>query len=57
LTCAGSKLGQSGQVRSQAEWDEVHRLIAAGMNDCAIARATGIPRETVRDWRHRSAGV
>lgn len=22
------------------------------MNDCAILRATGIPRETVRDWRH-----
>jgi 5-methylcytosine-specific restriction endonuclease McrA len=27
------------------------------MNDCAIARATGIPRPTVRDWRHRSPGV
>ena len=24
------------------------------MNDCAIARATGIPRETVRDWRSQS---
>ncbi|MEC4904263.1 hypothetical protein R2351_16250 [Mycobacteroides chelonae] len=21
------------------------------MNDCAIARQTGIPRPTVRDWR------
>jgi hypothetical protein len=27
------------------------RLIAAGVNDCAIARQTGIPRCTVRDWR------
>lgn len=40
-------------MRSQAEWDEVHRLIASGMNDCAIARATGIPRPTVKDWRHQ----
>jgi hypothetical protein len=40
-------------VRSQAEWDEVHRLIASGLNDCAIARATGINRRTVLDWRHQ----
>jgi 5-methylcytosine-specific restriction endonuclease McrA len=26
------------------------------MNDCAIARATGIPRATVRDWRWQSEG-
>jgi hypothetical protein len=26
-------------------------LIAAGSNDCQIQRLTGIPRETVRDWR------
>jgi hypothetical protein len=40
-------------VRSAEEFDDVHRLIAAGMNDCAIARQTGIPRPTVRDWRRR----
>jgi 5-methylcytosine-specific restriction endonuclease McrA len=40
-------------VRSQTEWEAVHRLIASDMNDCAIARATGIPRETVRDWRQQ----
>jgi hypothetical protein len=40
-------------VRSQAEWDEVHRRIAAGMNDCVISRATGIPRPTVMGWRHK----
>jgi hypothetical protein len=28
----------------------VERLAAAGLNNCAIARATGIPRTTVRDW-------
>ena len=28
------------------------RLIDAGMNDCAIARQTGIPRRTVCDWRY-----
>jgi hypothetical protein len=38
-------------MRSQAERDEVHRLIASGVNDCEIARLTGIPRGTVRDWR------
>jgi hypothetical protein len=27
-------------------------LVAAGLNDCAIARMTGIPRVTVREWRH-----
>lgn len=31
----------------------MRQLIAAGVNDCAIARQTGIPRCTVRDWRRR----
>jgi hypothetical protein len=35
------------------EFDSVRQLIATGMNDCAIARQTGIPRCTVRDWRLR----
>ena len=39
-------------MRPQSEWDQVHRLIASGLNDCAVARATGIPRETVMGWRH-----
>lgn len=26
-------------------------LIEAGVNDCEVARRTGIPRTTVRDWR------
>ncbi|BBX72663.1 hypothetical protein MSHI_05690 [Mycobacterium shinjukuense] len=30
----------------------MQRLIATGMNDCAIARQTGIPRKTVWEWRH-----
>jgi transcriptional regulator with XRE-family HTH domain len=38
-------------MRSQAERDRVHRLVASGLNDCEIARRTGIPRRTVRDWR------
>jgi hypothetical protein len=29
----------------------VQRLAAEGMNNCAIARRTGIPRTTIRDWR------
>jgi hypothetical protein len=40
-------------MRSADEFNEVRRLIAAGLNDCAIARRTGIPRPTVRDWRCR----
>lgn len=40
-------------MRSVEEFDNVRRLIAAGVNDCAIARLTGIPRPTVRDWRCR----
>jgi hypothetical protein len=40
-------------MRSADEFNEVRRLIAAGMNDCAISRQTGIPRPTVRDWRCR----
>jgi hypothetical protein len=40
-------------MRSAEEFDAVKRLIAAGVNDCAIARELGIPRPTVRDWRCR----
>ncbi|HXS86934.1 MAG TPA: helix-turn-helix domain-containing protein [Mycobacterium sp.] len=40
-------------MRSVEEFEIVQRLIAAGLNDCAIARQTGIPRCTVRDWRCR----
>ena len=40
-------------MRSAEQFDSVQRLIATGMNDCAIARETGIPRPTVRDWRCR----
>jgi Homeodomain-like domain/LAGLIDADG-like domain len=40
-------------VRSAEEYDAVQRHISAGLNDCAIARQTGIPRRTVWDWRRR----
>lgn len=35
--------------------EEVHRVLALvdeEMNDCAISRETGIPRGTIRGWRH-----
>jgi hypothetical protein len=41
-------------MRSAEEFNNVQRLVAGGMNDCAIARQTGIPRPTVRDWRCKS---
>jgi hypothetical protein len=40
-------------MRSAEQFDAAKRLFAAGLNDCAIARLTGIPRATVRDWRCR----
>lgn len=40
-----------GGLHSKNEVDEVLRLVAEGWNDCRIARATGINRTTVREWR------
>lgn len=40
-------------MRTAEEFDSAKRLIASGVNDCAIARMLGIPRTTVRDWRTR----
>jgi Homeodomain-like domain len=42
-------------MRSAEQFHAAKRLIAAGMNDCAIAREIGVPRTTVRDWRRRPA--
>lgn len=41
-------------MRSAEEFEAVRSLFAAGLNDCAIARQTGIPRRTVCDWRRKS---
>jgi hypothetical protein len=41
-------------MRSGEQFEVVRGLIAAGFNDCAIARQTGIPRRTVCDWRRKS---
>jgi hypothetical protein len=38
-------------VRSRAEATFVLELVRAGWDDCEIARETGIPRRTIRDWR------
>jgi hypothetical protein len=38
-------------MRSREEVALVKELVAEGLNDCAIARRTGIPRTTVRQWR------
>ena len=53
MTWPGTPVRHPRHVRSQAEWETVHELIASGLNDCTIARATGIPRETVREWRRQ----
>jgi hypothetical protein len=38
-------------MRPNGEFVHVQQLIQSGLNDCAISRATGIPRPTVREWR------
>jgi hypothetical protein len=38
-------------MRSREEVAAVLELVHSGLNDCEIARRTGIPRGTVRDWR------
>ena len=38
-------------MRSREEVVLVTRLTEAGLNDCEIARRTGIPRGTIRQWR------
>jgi hypothetical protein len=38
-------------MRSLEEVGWVGELAEKGLNDCAIARLTGLPRTTVRDWR------
>jgi hypothetical protein len=39
-------------MRTPAEVRLVVALLASGLNDCEVARRTGIPRGTVRDWRY-----
>ncbi|MFN2527012.1 MAG: hypothetical protein ABR505_12255 [Actinomycetota bacterium] len=38
-------------TRPRSEFEIVKALIAAGLNDCQIARLSGVPRRTVLDWR------
>jgi hypothetical protein len=38
-------------MRSHEDVREVLELIERGLNNCEIARQTGVPRTTVRDWR------
>ncbi|WP_232079354.1 helix-turn-helix domain-containing protein [Mycobacterium conspicuum] len=40
-------------MRPAEQFDAARRLIAAGVNDCAISRELGVPRPTVQDWRRR----
>jgi hypothetical protein len=35
-------------MRSAEQFESAKRLIAAGVNDCAIARQIGVPRTTAR---------
>ena len=44
-------------MRSIEDFNTVRALIAAGLNDCAIARQTGIPRRTVCGWRNNPSSI
>ena len=44
-------------MRSAEEFEAVQSLITTGMNDCEIARQTGIPRRTVWEWRSGRASI
>jgi hypothetical protein len=48
-TRAGAEKGSG--MRSHEEVALARELVEAGLNDCEIARHTGIPRSTVRQWR------
>ena len=39
-------------MRTKEEVALALALVAEGLNDCEIGRRTGIPRGTIRDWRH-----
>jgi hypothetical protein len=39
-------------MRSSGEFERALALLQRGMTATDVARATGIPRSTVRDWRH-----
>jgi hypothetical protein len=38
-------------MRPDSEFRAAQELIAAGLNDCQVSRALGIPRPTIREWR------
>jgi hypothetical protein len=38
-------------VHDEETLSDVLALVGDGLNDCEIARRTGVPRRTVRDWR------
>ena len=43
-------------MRPESEYVEALRLLRQGWNDCAVSRATGVPRCTVRGWRTQPRG-
>jgi hypothetical protein len=42
-------------TRPASERTLVAHLLEEGLNDCEVARRTGIPRSTIRDWRRPTA--
>ena len=41
-------------MRPASERASARRLSSIGKSDGAVSRITGVPRETVRDWRRRT---
>ena len=44
-------MGEHICMHSPAVRDQALALVKSGLNDCEVARRTGISRTTIRDWR------
>jgi len=51
ITPLGPGRKEGSEVRSREEVALVLELVRAGWNDCEISRETGVPRQTILDWR------
>jgi hypothetical protein len=56
LAISSTQNGKVADLRSEAEYLEARKLLAAGKTDAEVARMLTIPRRTIYDWRTTPAG-